>query len=161
MATATTTEQQRDEYLRRVGDLYETIIEWLKALDPRATISTENVTITEEAVSPYEAKSLLIQRPGRKPVRLIPRGRWIIGAEGRVDLKSDLGSETLVYVAEGGPQITIQEISESGRILEPGKLKPIAQDVAEGWVYVQNRRLGIFPSLDADLFYRLLEVLSR
>ncbi len=154
-------EQMRDEYLSRVSILYDRARHWIHSFDPQARVAEEPVTIEEEPVEPYEAKTLIIDRPDYKTVRLIPRGRWIIGAEGRVDMKSDLGTETLVYVSEGGPVITIDELTENGRILERKEPHPLAKDVAEGWVFLQNRQLGMLPTLDADLFHRLLEVLGR
>jgi hypothetical protein len=161
MSNATTREQMRDEYLKRIDDLYAQARGWIAGFDPNAEISEELITLNEEPVEPYEAKILVIKRPTYKTVQLIPRGRWIIGAEGRVDMKSDLGTETLVYVSEGGPAIKIDVLTENGKVLEEGKPRPTAKDVAEGWVFVQNRQIGMLPSLDADLFHRLLEVLGR
>lgn len=156
-----TREQMRDNYLKHVEALYAQARAWIAGFDPSAKIWEEQIILKEEPVEPYEAKTLVIKRPDYKTVRLIPRGRWIIGAEGRVDMKSDLGTETLVYVSEGGPAIKIDVLTENGKVLEEGKPRPIAKDVAEGWVFVQNRQIGMLPSLDADLFYRLLEVLGR
>lgn len=161
MSDKTGHEQMRDEYLSRVAALYKQAKNWIKDLDPKAQIAEENITIKEEPVDPYQAKVLVINRPNYKTIRLIPRGRWIIGAEGRVDMKSDLGTETLVYASEGGPAIQIDVLTENGKVLEKGKPRPLAKDVAEGWVFVQNRQIGMLPSLNADLFHRLLEVLGR
>lgn len=157
--TTESTASLKDEYLKRVEDLWEIIGGWLSQLDPTARVDTEEVTIREEPVGEYTAQSLVIKRKDYKDVRLIPRGLSIIGAEGRVDMKSDLGTETLVYVREGGPQVSFRCLTESGELLMKDE-RPLGKDVAEGWVYVQNRQLGLLPTLDADLFYRLLEVLG-
>jgi len=161
MNNKTSREQMRDEYLSRVAALYKQVINWIEGFDPKVQIAEESITIKEEPVDPYHAKVLVINRPNYKTIRLIPRGRWIIGAEGRVDVKSDLGTETLVYVSEGGPAIRIDDLTENGKILEEGRPCAPAKDVAEGWVFVQNRQIGMLPSLDASLFHRLLEVLGR
>ena len=161
MSSATACEQMRDEYLLRVEGLYAQAREWIRDLDSNAQIEEESVTLREEPVDPYLAKSLVVKRPEYKTVRLIPRGRWIIGAEGRVDMKSDLGTETFVYVSEGGSAVKIDVLTENGKVLEQGKLRSVAKDVGEGWVFVQNRQIGILPALDGDLFHRLLEVLGR
>jgi hypothetical protein len=153
--------QMRDQYLSRVAMLYKQVKKWVEDFDPKAQIAEENITIKEEPVEPYQATVLVINRPNYKIVRLIPRGRWIIGAEGRVDMKSDLGTETLIYVLEGGPAIRIDELTENGKVLNEGKSRPLAKDVAEGWVFVQNRQISMLPSLDSNLFHRLLEVLGR
>jgi hypothetical protein len=161
MTNKTDHKQMRDEYLSRVAMLYKHVKNWTEDLDPKAQIIEENITIKEEPIDPYQAKILVINRPNYKTIRLIPRGRWIIGAEGRVDMKSDLGTETFIYASEGGPTMRIDELTENGKVLKEGKSHPLAKDVAEGWVFVQNRQIGMFPSLDADLFRRLLEVLGR
>lgn len=161
MSNAMTREQMRDKYLARVEILYDQVRKWINGFDPKAEIAEENISLHEEPVEPYQAKVLVVKRPAYKTVRMIPRGRWIIGAEGRVDMKSDLGTETLVYVSEGGPAIKIDVLTENGKVLEEGKPRRIAKNVAEGWVFVQNRQIGMLPSLDADLFHRLLEVLGR
>ncbi|MCX7044976.1 MAG: hypothetical protein NTX50_05740, partial [Candidatus Sumerlaeota bacterium] len=82
-----------------------------------------------------------------------------LGAEGRVDIQSDLGSETLLYL-EGEPLISIREITEKGTRLGKAASQPSCEDFAQGWVYLQNSSVGLSPSLDEDLFHRLLEVLS-
>ena len=161
MPNEKSSEQRRDEYLSRVAALFNHAREWTRGFDPEATFTEESVTIKEEPVAAYQANVLVISRPGYKTVRLIPRGCWIIGAEGRVDMKSDLGTETLVYDSEGGPTIRIDLLTENGKVLPEGNPRPLANDVAEGWTFIQNRQLGMRPSFDADLFRRLLEVLGR
>lgn len=169
MITAETTrEQMRDEYLSRVAALYELAKNWVEGFDPRSVVSEESIAVKEEAIEPYQAKVLVIDRPTYKPVRLIPQGRWIIGAEGRVDMKSDLGTETLVYESErdwsarsSNPPRRLTDMTENGKVLREATPRPDSGDVAERWVLLQNRQLRMFPSLDADLFHRLLEVLGR
>ena len=153
--------QMRDEYLKRVDDLFSQSRAWIAETDPEAEVTQEEIEISEEPVGSYHAKVLVIKRHGYKTVSLIPRGRWIIGAEGRVDMKSDLGTETLVYVAEGGSRVRINALTENGKILKQGRSQLIESDVADGWVFVQNRQVRFLPSLDDDLFHRLLEVLGR
>ena len=161
MSNKTSREQMRDEYLSRVASLYKQAKNWIEGFDPKAQITEESITIKEEPVNPYQAKVLVINRPTYKTIRLIPRGRWIIGAEGRVDMKSDLGTETLVYVSKVAQPIRIDDLTENGKILKEGKSRPLAKDVAEGWVFIQNRQIGMLPLLDAALLRRLLEVLGR
>jgi len=161
MANEISPEQTRDEYLSRVEMLYNHAKEWTRQFDPEAKFTEESISIKEEPVDAYLANVLVISRLDRKPVRLIPRGCWIIGAKGRVDMKSDLGTETLVYALDGGPSIRFDLRTENGNILEEGKPRSFFKDVKEGWAFLQNRQLGMLPLLDADLFCRLLEVLGR
>jgi len=161
MADEMTREQMRDEYLSRVAALFDQAKAWTTQFDPKATFAEKRISIKEEPVADYEATVLVITRPDCKPVSLVPRGCWIIGAAGRVDMKSDLGTETLVYVLDGGPAIQFTLRTENGKILEEGKPRPFYKDVKKGWSLIQNRQLGMLPTLDADLFCRLLEVLGR
>ena len=150
----------RNEYLARVADLYAKVKQWMGNIDPSAQLTEENITIQEDPVGKYSAQSMWIDCPSRKRIQLIPRGRWILGAEGRVDIKSDLGMETLVYV-EGELFISIREISDRGTHIGRASSQPLFEDIAQGWVYLQNSSVGLMPSLDEDLFHRLWEVLSR
>jgi hypothetical protein len=162
MTSETSCEQMRDEFLLRVATLFGKAREWTERFDPEARIEEETISIKEEPVAPYQTQVLVINRPNHKTVRLIPKGRWIIGAEGRVDMESDLGTETLIYTSEGAPGIRIDELTENGRILQrPEPRSPSQQEVAEGWFFMQNRQIGLLPTMDASLFRRLLEVLGR
>jgi hypothetical protein len=153
-------EKMRDEFLDRIDRLYEQVRKWILNFDSKAEITEESLKLVEEPVGSYLAHALIIKRSDRKTVSLIPRGRWIIGAEGRVDIKSDLGTETLVYVLDGGPAITINMLTENGKVLAT-KQRSIAKNLVEGWVFVQNRQIGLLPSLDENLFCQLLEVLGQ
>lgn len=161
MVNELTPEQMRDEYLERVAALFLLVKEWTGQFDSKATFREESITLKEEPVAAYSVNVLIISRPDRKTIRLLPRGCWIIGAQGRVDMKSDLGTETLVYVLDGGPSIRFDLQTENGKILEKGPARPFYQNVKEGWALIQNRQLGMLPLLDKALFCRLLEVLGR
>jgi hypothetical protein len=155
----TAEDHTRDQFLSRVESLYAKLKKWLGEIDDHASINEESVVISEEPGGAYSAPVLVIERPGYKAIRFIPRGRWIVGAEGRVDVKSSLGTEALIYVQDGGPVVRAEMFTESGKVL--GHESPLAGDVAEGWVLIQNRALGLMPSLDAFLLGRLLEVLGK
>jgi len=55
----------------------------------------------------------------------------------------------------------LEDLTEGGKILERRAGHVESNDIAEGWVFLQNRQVGYMPSLDADLFRRLIEVLGR
>ncbi len=146
-------------FLERVDALYEKIKQWLMAIDSSITVTEEDITIEEQPGESYSARVLIVNRPGYETIRFVPKGRWIIGAEGRVDVQSRLGTEALVYVSDAGPVFRAEILTEGGKVL--GHESPLAGEVAEGWVFVQNRQLGIFPSLDAFLLERLIEILGN
>ena len=161
MSDEKSNEELRDEYLARVTALFDKVKAWTLQHDNKTTFQEESILIKEEPLDDYTAKVLIISRPGYKTIKLIPCGRWIIGAEGRVDMKSDLGTETFVYVSDGGPTVEIDLLTENGKVLAEKTTKTLESDIAEGWVFLQNRQLGMLLSLNAYLFHRLLEVLGR
>src|SRR6266704_745308 len=92
-------------YLQRVDQLYTDVRNWITALEPNAQFIETEIELVEGATGPYKAKNLEIARPGRPALHLIPRGRYMVGAEGRVDVRSRLGWEILVWVKAGGPAL--------------------------------------------------------
>ena len=150
-------------YLERVRQLYDTVRSWLIEMEPDATGAQEGtVQISEQDHDPYPAPIFAITRATGERLSLTPKGCQIVGAQGRVDLEGPGGMESLVFLTEGGPVIRISELTSSGRRLStPSGRRLVSHDVAEGWVWVQNKEVGLFPSLDPDLFHRLLEVLTR
>src|SRR5688500_17050818 len=98
MATQAVALANVDTYLQRVEHLYADVRNWMTALEPNAQFSEIQIDLIEQATGPYEAKSLEITRPGRPALRLVPHGRYMVGAEGRVDVRSHLGREILVWV---------------------------------------------------------------
>ena len=138
-------------YLRRVQQLYADVREWMTALEPDVQISESPVNLVEQATGPYEAKSLEIARPGRASIRLVPRGRYMVGAEGRVEVRSRFGRETLVWVRTGGPAIGFRPSTKEGEILEELVGRPMFPGIAEGWAWSDDDRLEL-KHLDCAVF---------
>jgi hypothetical protein len=138
-------------YLQRVDQLYADVRNWITAMEPNAQVFETEIELVEEATGPYKAKNLEIARPGRPALRLIPHGRYMVGAEGRVDVRSRLGQEILVWVRAGGPAVGFKfsrgtgEAPEelSGRLMFPG--------IAEGWAWSDEHR-GELLHLDLSVF---------
>jgi len=97
-------ERRVRDWKKRVSDLYSTIKLWLKdseySLKPGAKLimyeelmSQFNVPSTEiETVDIFKGKDFILT--------IKPKGLWIIGANGRVDILSTKGSYLLVDFAE-------------------------------------------------------------
>ena len=138
-------------YLQRIDQLYGDVRDWMSALEPNAKFSETQVDLDEEATGPYETKSLEIARPGRPAIRLVPRGRYMIGAEGRVDVLSRLGRETLVWVRAGGPAVGFRFAPGNGRVPEELSGPPMFPGLAEGWAWSDEDR-GELLHLDMGVF---------
>jgi hypothetical protein len=151
MAAQTTALANIQTYLQRVDRLYADVRGWMTTLEPTAQYSETPIELVEEATGAYKAKSLEIARPGRPALRIIPRGRYMVGAEGRVDVRSRLGREILVWVSTGGPALGFRFSPRRGEGPEELSGRPMFPGIAEGWAWSDEDRgelvhleLGVF-----------------
>jgi hypothetical protein len=151
MAVQTVATANVQSYLQRVDQLYSDVRNWMTALEPNAQFSETQIELVEEATGRYQAKSLEIARPGRPALRLIPRGRYMVGAEGSVDVRSRLGREILVWVRAGGPAVGFRFSAGSGDAPEELSGRPMFPGIAEGWAWSDEDR-GELQHLDQDVF---------
>lgn len=138
-------------YLQRVDQLYVDVRNWMAALAPNAQFSETEIELAEEATGAYKAKTLEIARPGWPALSLIPRGRYMVGAEGRVDVRSWLGHEILVWVRTGGPALGFRFLPGSGEAPEELYGQPMFPGIAEGWAWDDEDR-GALLHLDLAVF---------
>jgi hypothetical protein len=77
----------RDEWLRRLDELYSQIREFLKKYIDAGEIQleTSSISLNEENIGSYTAQQLTL-KIGRKQVRFQPIGTLLIGSRGRVDV---------------------------------------------------------------------------
>ncbi|MCX7015126.1 MAG: hypothetical protein NTW86_21665 [Candidatus Sumerlaeota bacterium] len=151
-----------EQYKARLEELFQTVEAWAKEWSPKAQVKRIPSQITEPVPGAYSVDILEIQQPGlRRPVRLRPLGCYIVGAEGRVEVESNLDHESLMYIPGGGPDMTIQVGGASGRLPKHSKARTLRKETAEGWVWVQSRLMGLYPTLNDDLMHRMVEVLGR
>jgi len=125
-------------YLNRIEQLYAQIRDWMAVLEPNVRFSETVVVLDEGATGGYEAKSLEVVRSGKPALRLVPRGRYMVGAEGRVDVRSRLGRETLVWVREGGPAVGFRFLPGDGPVPEEVRGQAMFPGIAEGWAWVDE-----------------------
>lgn len=131
------TQEEIDQYLSRLRDLYASVKEWVRADEPQATFAETSVDLAEEFTGPYKAGSLEIARPGGIAVRLIPRGIFMVGAHGRVDARSRLGREILVWVETDSSHIHVR-VGQGDRTLEQ-VTRPLYAEVEEGWAWADEQ----------------------
>jgi len=79
-------------WLDSIHKLYSEIDEWLAEEQDEGLIkiTEEETAISEERLGTYKAP-VLILKAGTNVVKLLPIGKTIIGADGRIDMKSDKG----------------------------------------------------------------------
>lgn len=100
----------RDHVVRRVADwaqrvdaLYQQLEAWLPV---GWTVKREHsTTLNEELMQKYQVPAhafpvLSLDYKGQRSVVIEPRGLWIIGANGRLDIMSEAGHHVIVDLAE-------------------------------------------------------------
>ena len=105
-ATTVDWNRKRDQWLEAVRGLYLRVENMLRA-DREAgvvEVRTREVPVTEQFVGTYDAP-LLELRVGMDEVQFLPKGVTVVGAEGRVDLRGDRNTVTLLW--EGGDRWTV------------------------------------------------------
>lgn len=78
--------------------LYSKIKEWLKDAveDGLLEVTDKTVELVEDELGPYQAPGIVI-RFGEKDIEFRPGGRFVLGARGRVDIRSDKGVVSLLH----------------------------------------------------------------
>lgn len=90
-------------WLEAVEGLLQQMRAWLAEAEGQSLIKVEpgQISITEETTGTYNAPTLTLSVPSTgKEVKIVPIGRTIIGANGRVDVKSLKGTYLLLYLAD-------------------------------------------------------------
>jgi hypothetical protein len=159
------TEELVDHYIRHLHGLYEDVESWLKEREAGAKISRRDVDILEYHSGAYRAPELHILRAdGKSEVTLKPAGRWILGAVGKVELIGRLGSHVLLLIAPGEPWLSLSVGVEGGA----GKDRIESQRVTPGersddlkWAWMKEQIPLELPLLDADLFFKLVDDVTR
>jgi hypothetical protein len=101
-------QQMREDWLRSVASLYETVEGYLKDYKENGSVRTSRrqVHLNEELLGSYGAEALTITI-GNKQITLNPVARVVIGAMGRVDIIGPAGRSRLVRVFESSKGITV------------------------------------------------------
>lgn len=171
------TKSRQEEYISRLNELYSVVEAWVEYANVRASRGVKKqpdicsplpnlrasrgvIELHEEAIGRYEAPTLTIQDSGGSKVAdLVPVGAWIIGAEGRVDLVGSLGRESLMYMAEGGPQFTTKATNSGKAKAEHST--PLFRGVEQaGWYWIERWRPSRARRLEEELFMDLLSEVS-
>jgi hypothetical protein len=113
------------EWLKAIGTLHSMVSGWLKeALESGiAKTSATMVTLQEEPFGTYEAPQLTVS-VGQKNILFVPKGRFVIGAKGRVDIVC--GNKEVLLLLLGSneePSIRVR-ITTEGRSADVAKQTP-------------------------------------
>jgi hypothetical protein len=159
MLTAIRINEELVDYRNRVDSLYKDLRGWIAERRPDAVFTTTDVELSEETTGAYKLQSLEVSLSGLPAVRFVPRGIFMVGAHGRVDVWSRLGREVLVWVESGGPHLEITE--NVGNEPESVISRPLFKNVAEGWAWSDPRH-GQILALSAEVLWdRILRRLTE
>lgn len=124
-------EKVKAQWLSTLTDLLGKIKEWVSEAEREGLIQVvdQPKDLSEELLGSYRAPSLAL-RTDRSTVKIEPVGRYIIGAQGRVDMRSARGSYMLIH-------------------LSPEK----------GWMCVKEKKQREYLPLTESLFAELLKEL--
>ena len=91
--------KERDEWLRYLDFLYESIEGFLKSYIDAKKIGChyQEIELNEDDIGSYKARKLIL-RIGRQEITLTPVGTLLIGSKGRVDVLGPAGRTRLVLV---------------------------------------------------------------
>lgn len=145
-----------DIYRERINALYSNAQKWA------APLSTEvqDVQVLEQASGPYPAQCLVMKKTdGSEIARLEPVGTWILGAEGRLDLKGGNGQEVIIYLTDGGPTFNFGE-SEGDEETGRGAMALFRGVDRPGWYWIEDSRRGRARLVTKELFRDLVSEVS-
>ena len=95
-----TRELKLREWLDILNRLFSQLQQWLSEAEKQGyiTVTKGETEIKEESLGIYKAPVLTLAT-NRNSLRVMPKGRTIIGANGRVDIESKVGTYMLLYQA--------------------------------------------------------------
>jgi hypothetical protein len=118
-----------DDWLRRLGDLYEQIKTWAAAqgwsAENGSTMPMHEELMRQFGVPAREQRTLVIRDPQGAEIWVRPKGLWVIGANGRVDIYSRKGAFVLVDIADAfkAPQWVLHRVGKrEGQKFSPEQL---------------------------------------
>jgi hypothetical protein len=92
---------QVGEWRKQLQQLFDNIRQWCQTLPGGAYVQEEPLVMREERSGEYEASRLIITSNGQT-MRVEPVALWIVGADGRVDLRGIGGPFTLLFSQQDG-----------------------------------------------------------
>src|SRR5882724_2795399 len=159
MLTAVRAQQEIEDFRQRIDGLYDNVRAAIVARVPGAAFHQTPVQLNEEATGPYELESLDVSLPGFPAVRFVPRGIFMVGARGRVDVRSRLGRQTLVWLEAGGPALTatVNPDEETETVIS----RPLFPNAAAGWSWSDPKRIEVRPLSPDVLWDHVLTPLTQ
>lgn len=102
--TADDVNRRVEDWLGRLDVLFKKVEAWVKdggwSIEPGAPIPMHEEPMQRFGIAESSQPSLSVRSPAGAEIWLKPKGLWVIGANGRVDIFSPKGVFTLIDVAD-------------------------------------------------------------
>jgi hypothetical protein len=115
-------------WFENIDDLFNKVSSFLKPFLDDGTISIryQTISMNEEWLGIYETRKLII-KIGANEVELVPVGRMIFGAQGRVDIKGPIDFKKLLLVPADLQRFTVKVSSQHEAEKEPVEEREITK----------------------------------
>ncbi len=142
-----------------VNNLYSEIKQWISETNLRYEEST--IRLNEKNCDEYEINKLtLITEENATPIEIEPIGAWVIGANGRIDIKGQWDRIIIVHLNKGGPFGNIALNNDDGNPLD-AKKRPFFKEINEaGWYWFEHKLSSKGHKLTSELFFDILADVS-
>jgi hypothetical protein len=152
--------RERDDWLRHLNELYETIESSLAKYIEAGLIklSYRDMTLNEENIGSYTARQMIL-KIGRQEIVLTPVGTLLIGVKGRVDVIGPAGRTRFLLVDSKAsrPQFKIT-VGIGGNAETPPQEEP-PKEIRWAWKIATNAPTIQYIELTQEsLFQALMEV---
>jgi hypothetical protein len=149
-------ETKKNEWLLYLDDLYKLFEKSLNdyVKNGKIKIAYEEISLTEEYIGSYKAKTMIIEFAGEK-ITLKPVGTNLIGVKGRVDMTGRLGSGSARIVLVDSRMNGIQDHVKVSIHDKKHQEEPIIWE----WKFVTPARLYL--PVNEDTIYSFIMELSN
>ncbi|MDR1509547.1 MAG: hypothetical protein LBS53_07905 [Synergistaceae bacterium] len=141
-------ESEKQEWDNWIHELYKIVTNYLKEYtnDKRIEITLSDIDLHEDQFGFYKTKALSIII-GKKVVEFRPKGRFVIGAYGRVDMAGPAGTIKIVLVDKNSDKPYISVSS----------LPPISKQMEKAWkISTPPPHIKYYDLDDKEIFFDAL-----
>lgn len=146
--------ERLDKFKAALSGLYDQIEQWAGEKNWHTTRA--DLQIVEPRPGEYQVEKLsVVDENEITVVEVVPSGAWIIGADGRVDLKGEADTEILVYWETGAPLVGL---TETGNSADSGRIWRLFRGADEqGWYWIEDKVRSKAHVLTKELFLELVD----
>lgn len=156
-------DDQKLQWLQYLDEFYATILEFLASYIENGSVEMmeRDIPLTEENLGTYNARELSFNIQGERVV-FEPIGTLLIGAKGRIDMRSDKGVVRFILVGQHSdrPHIEVR-VTIDGKEERPTPKRQRQETVKWVWKIATSPPKISYLELNEDSFFSsLMEILN-